>query len=76
MTDVSLPAAGLAGILSFLSPCVLPLVPPYLCFLAGTTIEELGLTGEAVFFNDSWSLPGIRSRSDVRKWAEDALLRL
>ncbi|MFO1148519.1 MAG: cytochrome c biogenesis protein CcdA [Alsobacter sp.] len=46
MTDVSLPAAGLAGILSFLSPCVLPLVPPYLCFLAGTTIEDLAEEGE------------------------------
>lgn len=46
MSDVSLPAAGLAGILSFLSPCVLPLVPPYLCFLAGTTIEELAEEGE------------------------------
>ena len=40
-TDVSVPAAVLAGLLSFLSPCVLPLVPPYLCFLAGTTIEDL-----------------------------------
>jgi cytochrome c-type biogenesis protein len=46
MTDVSLPAAALAGILSFLSPCVLPLVPPYLCFLAGTTIEDLAASGE------------------------------
>ena len=41
MTDVSLPAAAFAGLLSFLSPCVLPLVPPYLCFIAGTTLEEL-----------------------------------
>ncbi|MHB2168794.1 cytochrome c biogenesis CcdA family protein [Alsobacter sp. R-9] len=40
MADVTLTAAVFAGILSFLSPCVLPLVPPYLCFLAGTTIEE------------------------------------
>ena len=46
MADVSLPAAILAGILSFLSPCVLPLVPPYLCFLAGTTIEEFADGGE------------------------------
>ena len=30
-----------AGLFSFLSPCVLPLVPPYLCFLAGTTFEHL-----------------------------------
>jgi cytochrome c-type biogenesis protein len=46
MTDVSLPAAAFAGVLSFLSPCVLPLVPPYLCFLAGTTIEEFSEGGE------------------------------
>ncbi|MEM8690124.1 MAG: cytochrome c biogenesis protein CcdA, partial [Pseudomonadota bacterium] len=30
-----------AGILSFLSPCVLPLVPPYICFIAGTSIDQL-----------------------------------
>jgi len=41
MTDISLPAVFLAGILSFLSPCVLPLVPPYLTYLAGQTAEEL-----------------------------------
>ena len=40
-TQVSFPAAVLAGLISFLSPCVLPLVPPYLCFMAGTTLEEL-----------------------------------
>jgi len=41
MADVSLPAAAFAGLLSFLSPCVLPLVPPYLCFIAGTSLEDL-----------------------------------
>ena len=40
-SPVSFPAAVLAGLLSFLSPCVLPLVPPYLCFLAGATFEDL-----------------------------------
>ena len=30
-----------AGVLSFLSPCVLPLVPPYLCFVAGVSLDEL-----------------------------------
>lgn len=39
--DVTFIAAAMAGLLSFLSPCVLPLVPPYLTFIAGTTIEEL-----------------------------------
>jgi cytochrome c-type biogenesis protein len=41
MIDVGFAAALFAGLLSFLSPCVLPLVPPYLCYLAGTSIEEL-----------------------------------
>lgn len=39
--DVSIPAALLAGIISFLSPCVLPLVPPYLVYLTGATIEHV-----------------------------------
>src|SRR5829696_5047423 len=41
MTDVSIAAALLAGMLSFLSPCVLPLVPPYLVYLTGTSLERL-----------------------------------
>jgi cytochrome c-type biogenesis protein len=39
--DVSIPAAFVAGIISFLSPCVLPLVPPYLIYLTGATIEQV-----------------------------------
>jgi cytochrome c-type biogenesis protein len=38
--DVTFAAALLAGLLSFLSPCVLPLVPPYLVYLAGTSLER------------------------------------
>jgi cytochrome c-type biogenesis protein len=38
--DVTLVAALVAGLVSFLSPCVLPLVPPYLVFLAGTSLER------------------------------------
>lgn len=41
MADVSIPIAVAAGLLSFLSPCVLPLVPPYLTYLAGSTLDEL-----------------------------------
>lgn len=44
--EVSLVGALLAGLLSFLSPCVLPLVPPYLCFLSGASIEQLSREGE------------------------------
>jgi cytochrome c-type biogenesis protein len=39
--NVTVAAALLAGMLSFLSPCVLPLVPPYLIYLTGTSIERL-----------------------------------
>jgi len=39
--DVTYIGAFGAGILSFLSPCVLPLVPPYLCFLGGVSLEQL-----------------------------------
>src|SRR3990172_9048069 len=38
--DVSIPAALLAGLISFLSPCVLPLVPPYLVYLSGLSLER------------------------------------
>jgi cytochrome c-type biogenesis protein len=39
--DVTIFAALFAGLVSFLSPCVLPLVPPYLVYLAGTSLERL-----------------------------------
>jgi cytochrome c-type biogenesis protein len=39
--NVTVAAALVAGMLSFLSPCVLPLVPPYLVYLTGTSIERL-----------------------------------
>src|SRR5271168_4398639 len=41
MNNVPISAALIAGILSFLSPCVLPLVPPYLIYLTGATIEQV-----------------------------------
>lgn len=42
MPNVTIVAALVAGMLSFLSPCVLPLVPPYLVYLAGTSLERFG----------------------------------
>lgn len=44
--DVSVGAAIFAGALSFLSPCVLPLVPPYLCYISGLSLDDL--SGEEV----------------------------
>ena len=39
--DVSYAGALGAGVLSFLSPCVLPLVPPYLCFIGGVSLDQM-----------------------------------
>ncbi len=41
MVDLSLAGALLAGLISFLSPCVLPLVPGYISVLSGIGMEEL-----------------------------------
>jgi cytochrome c-type biogenesis protein len=41
ISNISLVGALGAGLLSFLSPCILPLVPPYLCFLAGISLDDL-----------------------------------
>ncbi len=39
--DISYLTAVIAGLISFVSPCVLPLVPPYLCYMAGTSLDNL-----------------------------------
>ncbi len=39
--DVSVGGAFIAGLLSFFSPCVLPLVPPYLAYMGGVSIGDL-----------------------------------
>src|SRR5205085_5787106 len=41
MADLSPVAAFVAGTVSFLSPCVLPLVPGYVSLISGTTVDEL-----------------------------------
>ena len=41
MAEISYFYVVLAGLLSFLSPCVLPIVPGYLCFLAGTSLDKI-----------------------------------
>ncbi|OGP14062.1 MAG: cytochrome C biogenesis protein [Deltaproteobacteria bacterium GWA2_55_10] len=45
-TEVSIPLAFLGGILSFISPCVLPLVPSYISFVTGISFEELTADGD------------------------------
>jgi cytochrome c-type biogenesis protein len=43
--DITHGGALIGGLLSFVSPCVLPLVPPYLCYIAGVSLDQL--TGNA-----------------------------
>jgi cytochrome c-type biogenesis protein len=45
--DVTAGGAFVAGLLSFVSPCVLPLVPPYLAYMGGVSIEELNESGRS-----------------------------
>ena len=49
--DVGIPIAFMAGLFSFLSPCVLPLVPSYLTFVTGMSLEDLeaGVNRRATF---------------------------
>lgn len=42
MVDVTIPIAFFAGLVSFLSPCVLPLVPGYLSYMSGMTVGDSG----------------------------------
>lgn len=57
VAGISLFSALLAGALSFLSPCVLPLVPPYLCYMAGVSVED--------FRNGGQGAANARSRNAV-----------
>ena len=41
IANIGLLPAFLAGLISFISPCVLPLVPGYLSFVAGRSLDEL-----------------------------------
>ncbi|CUJ89234.1 cytochrome c biogenesis protein CcdA [Shimia thalassica] len=46
MLEISFAGAALAGLLSFLTPCVLPMVPFYLCYMAGISMSELQGEGD------------------------------
>ncbi len=48
---IAIPVAMLAGLVSFLSPCVLPLVPGYLGFLGGAVAPRSTAAAGAVFWN-------------------------
>lgn len=55
MLDVSLVGAFLGGLIVFFSPCVLPIVPFYLSYMAGASMSEISGDGELA--------PGVRKRA-------------
>ncbi len=46
VNEISLMAAFVAGLFSFVSPCVLPLVPGYISFISGISLEEIEQGGK------------------------------
>ncbi|MDZ4863993.1 MAG: cytochrome c biogenesis protein CcdA [Gemmatimonadota bacterium] len=50
-TTLGIAVAFLAGLLSFLSPCVLPLVPSYIGFLTGLSLDEMGSRRRTAFIH-------------------------
>lgn len=52
MTEVNALVAFVAGLFSFLSPCVLPLIPSYLSFISGVSLEEM--RGEQALARVKW----------------------
>jgi cytochrome c-type biogenesis protein len=59
---VSLTIAFFAGLISFISPCVLPLIPGYVSFICGTTLKDLDIKSKkfilqkSLFFSLGFSL--------------------
>jgi cytochrome c-type biogenesis protein len=50
---ISLSIVFFAGIISFISPCVLPLIPGYVSFICGTTLNDLDLKSKKFIFQKS-----------------------
>jgi len=48
-TEITLLTAFTAGVISFLSPCVLPLIPAYISFISGTSLEEVKSGGAGIW---------------------------
>lgn len=51
MVETTLLAAFVAGVISFLAPCVLPIIPGFISYLAGSTVSEAASNRKQVFLN-------------------------
>lgn len=45
MSEITLAVAALAGLGSFVAPCILPMIPAFLAYISGSTLSELGQKG-------------------------------
>jgi len=58
MLDITLPIAFLAGLVSFVAPCVLPILPGFLAYLAGATPENASSKKMSIFINSLFFVLG------------------
>ncbi|PJE74432.1 MAG: cytochrome C biogenesis protein [Candidatus Taylorbacteria bacterium CG10_big_fil_rev_8_21_14_0_10_41_48] len=58
MIDITLPIAFLAGLVSFVAPCVLPILPGFLAYLAGATPENASSNKMGIFLNSLFFVLG------------------
>jgi len=58
MAEVTIIVAFLAGLVSFLAPCVLPLLPGFIAYLGGTTVEGSRRNRKQTFFNSLFFVLG------------------
>jgi len=49
MIDVNIPIAFMAGVVSFFAPCVLPLIPAYVGYVAGVSLKDLEIQGYGTY---------------------------
>ena len=42
MAEISIIVSAIAGMGSFFSPCILPILPAFISYLSGTTLNEIG----------------------------------
>jgi cytochrome c-type biogenesis protein len=58
MNELSITFAFVAGLISFLAPCVLPIIPGFLAYLAGTSVSEAGGKRKDIFINSVFFVLG------------------
>lgn len=58
MAEISISVAFLAGIISFLAPCVLPIIPGFLAYLSGASLQEAAAKRKEIFLNSFFFVLG------------------